>query len=329
MGNQEMVELMKETLEEGLSRLRDQKIKISELHREYFIGTSSFATEQWRVLLKDGEWLDVFFKDLNPLHQHEIARKIRNLELDRSRRELEMYRNVLSRLELGTPQLYAFRWEPDRGLMWLMLEYVGSERFTWVGDFQLYLAAARWAAQFHAAVLNIPASDVDFLDHHDQAHYRYCGERLEHNLSKFDAQQQKVIRQALDYYYGIIDNLSSLPRCIIHGEFFGANIVVRSDSDTQISVIDWETAAIAPGYVDLVSISAGNWASEQRQAMLRAYFEQYEEETGMPMDWNSFCQDVSQVALYRALWWLGWWADHDSAHIDRWIQELKREMVSR
>jgi hypothetical protein len=60
--------------------------------------------------------------------------------------------------------------------------------------------------------------------------------------------------------------------------------------------------------------------------MLRAYFEQYEAETGMSMDWDSFCQDVSKVALYRALWWLNWWADHDSAHIDRWIQELEREM---
>jgi aminoglycoside phosphotransferase (APT) family kinase protein len=206
------------------------------------------------------------------------------------------------------------------------LEYVGSERFTWVGDFQLYLAAARWAARFHAAVRDFPASSVDFLIQHDQTHYRHCGEHLEQNLSKFDTQQQQVIRQALDYYKSIIDHLTNLPRCIIHGEFFGANIVVRTDSDGQISVIDWETAAIASGYVDLVSISAGNWTPEQRQEMLRAYFEQYEAETGMSMDWASFCQDVSKVALYRALWWLNWWADHDSAHIDRWIQELEREM---
>jgi thiamine kinase-like enzyme len=87
-------------------------------------------------------------------------------------------------------------------------------------------------------------------------------------------------------------------------------------------VIDWETAAIGPGYIDLVSISAGQWTPEQRQAMWRAYFEQYQAETGLPMDWEHFCQEVGQVALYRALWWLGWWSNGDANQITHWMQEL-------
>jgi len=105
--------------------------------------------------------------------------------------------------------------------------------------------------------------------------------------------------------------------------------VVRPGPDEQLSVVDWETAAIGPRYVDLVSISAGEWTPEQKQTMWRVYFEQYQAETGLPIDWKTFCKDVGQVALYRALWWLGWWADHDSAHIDRWMQELDQVMPDR
>ena len=328
MDKQNVIGLMTETLEAGLSGLRGQPIKIRELHREHFSRSTSFSTERWRVLLNDGEWLGVFFKDLNPLHQLDVARIIRKLELDRSRRELWIYQHILSRLQLGTPQLYAFRWEPQRGLIWLLLEHAG-EPFVWVGDFQHYLAAARWAARFHAAVRDIPAAQTNFLIHHDQTHYHHCGERLEQNLSKFDAQQRQVIHQALDCYNGIIDHLNNLPRCLIHGEFFSENIVVRPRPHEQISVIDWETAALGPSYVDLVSISAGQWTPEQRQAMWRAYFEQYQAETGLTMNWDSFCQDVGYVALYRALWWLGWWANHDSAHIARWMQELDQMMPNR
>ena len=104
--------------------------------------------------------------------------------------------------------------------------------------------------------------------------------------------------------------------------------MIRSaNSEEPIAVIDWETAAIGPGYIDLVSISAGEWAPEQKEAMWRAYFEQYQVETGQPMDWASFRQDVGRVALYRALWWLGWWANHDSNHVARWMQELGQAIL--
>ena len=87
MDKYEMTRLMKETLEDGLSRLRGHAIKILEIQREPFSGSSSFSTERLRVLVNGDEWLEVFFKDLNPMHQLDDARIIRKPELDRSRRE--------------------------------------------------------------------------------------------------------------------------------------------------------------------------------------------------------------------------------------------------
>ena len=58
--------LMAKSLEEGLSNIHGKRKVVKQLIREPFSGSSSFATEKIRVLLDDGEWLDIFFKDLNP-----------------------------------------------------------------------------------------------------------------------------------------------------------------------------------------------------------------------------------------------------------------------
>ena len=331
MDNDELTCMMIETLAAGLSELRGQSVIIREIHREPFFDSSSFSTERLRVLVNDDEWLEVFFKDLNPLHQLDVAQSLRRQpELDRSYRELQMYRNILPQLRLGTPQLYAFRWEPQHGSFWLFLEHVGPERLSLSGDFQLWVEAARWAARFHAAVRELLVTEADFLIHFDQDLYRCCAERLEQNFSKFNVEQQRVVRQALDDYEGILDHLVALPRHLIHGEFFGENVLIRAANlEEPIAVIDWETAAIGPGYVDLVSISAGQWTAEQKQAMWQAYFDEYHAETGLQMSWAEFCQDLGYVALDRALWWLGWWSNEDATHIDRWMQELSRVMTDR
>jgi thiamine kinase-like enzyme len=314
---------MIETLAAGLSELRGQPVTIRQMQREPFVDSSSFSTECLLVLVNDGEWLEVFFKDLNPRHQLADAQSLRHKpELDRSYRELRMYRDVLSRLQLGTPELYAWRWEPQHDSFWLFLEHIDSDRLTRSG-FERWVEAARWAARFHAAVRELPLTEADFLIHLDRDHYRHCANRLEQNFSNFNPEQQPIIRQALNDYDGILEQLVALPRHLIHGEFFGQNVMIRQANPAEpIAVIDWETAAIGPGYIDLVSISAGQWTPEQRQAMWRAYFEQYQAETGLPMDWEHFCQEVGQVALYRALWWLGWWSNGDANQITHWMQEL-------
>ena len=44
--------------------------------------------------------------------------------------------------------------------------------------------------------------------------------------------------------------------------------------------------------------------------MRRAYFEQYQRETGQVLNWEDFCGDLHGVAIYQTLEWLVWWAPH-------------------
>ena len=113
--DERIAHLMAETLEEGLSRLRGRPVRIRQMRREFLRSSSSFRTERLHVVLDGGDPLRVFFKDLNPEHQLEKARTVREFDLASSRRELQMYQSILSPPRFGTLHLYASRWD-DRGL---------------------------------------------------------------------------------------------------------------------------------------------------------------------------------------------------------------------
>src|SRR5262249_4817035 len=134
MDEQQTTRLMSETLREGLSRLRGRPVTVRAVERQYCPRSSSFWAERLRVLLDGGTYLPVFFKDLNPRHQINNARMLRSGGLEPSRRELLMYQQVLSRQNLGTPELYAWRWDPGGGVFWLFLEDAGGSRLAWNPD---------------------------------------------------------------------------------------------------------------------------------------------------------------------------------------------------
>jgi aminoglycoside/choline kinase family phosphotransferase len=321
-----MTPVMTETLQEGLRRLYHRPVLVREIRRDVSSESSSFWTERLGVQLDGGEWLPVFFKDLNPRHLVNAAPALRAREVPPSRRELQMYQQILSRERFGTPELYAFRWDPPAGIYWLFLENVGDYRLSWIKEFEYWVAGVEWAARFHAALRRLPAEQTDFLPRYDEAHYRHCAEQIQSKLPGLAEADRRVIGRALGHYLGVIDRYTALPQGVIHGEFGAKNLVVRTgDPDHKLGVVDWETAAIGPIYLDLASLSA-RWSAQERQAMWRAYFDRYQADTGLRLDWEVFCTDLGLLSLYQALRWLGWWPGRNfSRHFGRWVEEL--EMV--
>ena len=325
-GRTSAARMMVDTLEPALSQVWGRKVRIRKVEREICVHTSSFQAEHLRVLLKSGETFPVFFKDMNPEHQIAPARKVRKVDLGPSYHELRVYRTILSRLCLGTPQLYAVRWEPDRATYWLFLEDVGTSRLRDCRNHTRWVPAARWAASFHAATRNLPPSQTRFLPAYDYQRYHQCAERVRSILPGLQRQDRKLIEPALEYYTSRVECFAALSKCIIHGQFFGKNIMLRGRNALHpLAVINWETAALGPGGFDLVSITSGRWTEEQRHAMWRAYFEQYQAETGLSRSWEEFCNELKDLELYQALEWLGWWRNRSVSHnFGKWIKELRR-----
>ena len=310
-------------LEAGF-RSRGHSIRVRRLDRESLTGSSSFATERLRVELDDGRCLDVFLKDLDPSHQLAEAQLIREPGLEPSRREHWMYTEILSGGGYGTPELYASRWDEPAGHMWLFLEYVGSRRLSRLGDFELWLEAARWAARFHSATRHSEHLSSPLLRRFDRARYSASRERLEANIGRFSREDQPVLEAALAALEEAIDHVCSLPQCLVHGEFFGKNVTIRADRAVDsVAVVDWETAASGPGGVDLASISAGRWSPDQRLAMRRAYYDERQRSETSGHNWEQFNREIEDLALCQTILWLAYWSRGDRVHIDRWMRELR------
>ncbi len=316
---------MAATLEAGLSGARGRAIRVRTMEREFLASSSSFRTERLRVTLEGGKALRVFFKDLNPHNQMEKARTVRAPDLEPSLRELRMYQSVLSPERFGTLHLYSHRWEPERGLYWIFLEDGGRIVLHNFLDMPRWTAAARWAARFHAATRDLPEAKTTFLPRYDERHYRRCADRVRAILPNLDGEERQLVEHGLACYARRIPQLAGLSRSVLHGQFFGKNVLLRrARGGHKIIVIDWETAALGPGTFDLVSLTSGKWTAEQRHAMRAAYFEQYQAETGQRLDWEGFCLELAAVALYQSLEWLGWWGHHRrlSRHFANFLREL-------
>lgn len=319
--------LITQSLSEGLSSFYGLRKNVRELYREPFKGSSSFSTERVQAVLEDGQQVNIFFKDLNPKNLLEEARQIREAGLERSRRELFMYRKILAPLRMGTPRLYGYRWEPRQEIYWIFLEDAGPKRLSRLGDFSLWTRAAAWIARLHAIDNGKLSVLRDVLPRYDAEHFDMCALRIEEGSSKFDPEQQKTVFAALDRYHDMKKYFYSLPNCLIHGEYFGKNVMIRpGDPQNTIAVIDWETSAFGPRCVDLASITAGRWTPQQRKVMCEAYAREYEKETGKKIQMEDLSFELANVALYRAMWWLGYWSRGDDAHINRWMKELETVM---
>ena len=320
--------LIVETLETTFSRLRGKPVRILRLDRQPCEHSTTFHGEHLSAWLAEDGAIKVFFKDFNPAHQIEPARKVRQADLPPSRQELKVYQSILAKLNLGTPDFYAVRWEPEQGLFWLFMEDAGNSRLRDSRNLARWVSATQWAARFHEATRQLPEDRVSFLPRLTRDRYVQCSERVRKILPDLAPRDREIVELALDRFDGRIENLECLPQSVIHGQFFGRNIMLRhGDQEKLIAVIDWETAAVGPSVYDLVSLTAGKWTDEQRRTLRRAYFDEYQAYAKLQLDWESFYSSLHDVELYQALEWLGWWRNRSfSPYFGKWMKELERVM---
>lgn len=324
--------LMGETLAQGLTRLRGRPVEVRALSRTPLASSSSFRTERLSVRLDDGRRLRVFFKDLDPQHQTEKARALRRVELEPSRRELEMYRTVLSPQRFDTLHLYAYRWEPDLSQYWLFLEDGGRALLRNTRNPDAWLAAARWAGRFHALTGELVDGPASFLPRLDAVHYERCERAVQDMLPQLAGAERDLVAGGLDWFRECVPELLAMPPAVVHGQFFGQNIVLRGTGPTRkVAVVDWETAALGPGLIDLASLTAGRWTPAERQAMVEAYREAYQRHDGAAVEPDAFRRQLNVVALYLSLEWLGWWGRHRGLSRDfaKFLLDLERLVAER
>jgi len=209
-----------------------------------------------------------------------------------SRREPGVYRNLLGPLSIG-PRCFA------SGRDWVVLERVNGVELWQVGELSTWQAVARWLAGMHARLTGADCGTDELpLLEYDEALMSAWQDR---------AASVGVPSSVLAAYERAASRLSTLPRSVIHGEFYASNVLVRASTTDREFVdvwpVDWELAGRGPAVLDLAALTAGAWSTTARTAMARAYFEAT---CPAPAPWETWCADLDAARLHQCVQWLAW-----------------------
>lgn len=234
---------------------------------------TSFRLEEIEVELDDGARLELLRKDVCRDALGAAVRGVKPAFVHDPSREAEVYA-LLSECGLGTPTCYA------AGPGFVLIERVHGVELFQVGELDVWRRTARWLRRLHERFAAQPP-EASRLLRHDAAYYRLWAERARGRGGE--------IARIVDRYEPVVARLLSLPRTLIHGEFYPSNVLIAGD---RIAPVDWETAAVGPGLIDLAALVTG-WEGDERSAIATAYG---------TVDESA----LAACRLHLALQWLGW-----------------------
>ena len=261
------------------------------------------------AMTSDCREYSLVLKHLGPRHATAQVRRVKPPFVVDARREIEVYRRLLAPSGIGAP-LVGSKIDPATDSYWLLLEYIPGCRLFEVGEPTAWTAAARWLGAFHARVaaldteaLRQPARLIDC----DREWYRVWIDRALRFFAAGGPSCSRHDGQALGWlaarYDRVIDRLLALPSTFIHGEFYPSNVIMTAAPEgVRPCPIDWETAAVGPGVLDLAALMAGEWSDQDRRLMAAAYIAG----SGVPTRFEDLCEAVQYAHIHVAVQWLGW-----------------------
>ena len=211
--------------------------------------------------------------------------------------EAKVYRDVLQPLRTSTPTFYGLYRDQNGGVPWLIIEYLKGVQSSHSHDPNATVRAAEWIGAFHAA--NEPRlreAGVKFLRRYDAPYYLGWARRTD-RLFAYVRDRVPWLSPMCREFRALVPRLLAAPKTVIHGEYFGLNIIYRNGI---CGTTDWQSAAIAPGEIDLASVTH-SWPPEIVRKSERAYIRSRWPE-GAPDDF----EDILEAArVYMNLRWLG------------------------
>lgn len=244
--------------------------------------------------------------------------------------EAKVYQHLLRWLPGFRPRFLGALTGNGTGDTWLMLEFVyGATR---VFDLHFHQSteqaraltkSAGWIGQFHAAcAARVQDPALAFLKRYDAAYYRGWARRLAEFSRPLQGRFPWLARLRLwgDAWFA---PLLTAPPTVIHGEFYSKTILVRKEG---LFPVDWESAAVAPGEIDLAALTEGkHW----RGPIARRWEEAYQRARwpeGVPA---GFARALDAARIYLHFRWLGERPDWTVREKTLWRYEHLRAVAER
>ena len=292
-------------LEKALSR----PCRVVSVSRRPSEHATLFPAEQVMVTLADGERITLFVK-------HAGDEQADHPDKQRRDRETLVYERLLEAdPALPAPSYYASHLHPSTGRRSLHLE--------WLDDWNLryhalehWFTAARRLADLHAHFARDPVRlcACDFLLRLDGPYFTAWAERAATALRPACPDLHARLVTLVNAYGAVARCLASQPPTLVHNDLAPKNVVaVRGLSAAAIFFIDWETAGIGCGLLDLVHLKYG-LGHEADAAMVEAYRAQAG--SLLPAGEREFARLLAACELHKTLYRL--------AHAPQWALPVQR-----
>ena len=274
---------------------------VDTVHRQPNVYQSTFPSEIATCLFDDGVERRLFIKGYVP-GIHDGSGYWRGGPY-----EARVYDDVLARLGSGTPHLFGSWSDPTTGHTFLALEHVAGLRLDRSPPEQL-VDAARWLAALHRDGLPIAATHPS-IRRYDATFFRGWSARARASLRDLrpDARWMDALVQRFDDE--LVPRLLTSAPAFIHGELYPENVIIDGG---RICVVDWQSAAIGPGVIDLASLTEGQWPPRLAREAVEAYVRARAFEDDQDID-----AALEAARLYWAMRWLG--GEPGRAAVDRHI----------
>lgn len=216
-------------------------------------------------------------------------------------REARTYRHILGGAETGSPELWG-AWATRDGGAALLVERIAGVTLTEARSLDAWSAAAGWAAGLHDRVTargrrNARRAGLIVAD---ARRHRLWMERARSFSDAPDVERLAGAHRA------VVAGIGRLPRAFVHGELYPANVMIEDREGTPVvRPVDWETAGLGPGLMDLAALTGGEWEDpDARTAVALAYRDASSAWSGVAD--RAFLRALDLCAVQVAIGWLGW-----------------------
>jgi aminoglycoside phosphotransferase (APT) family kinase protein len=253
---------------------------------------STFPSEIVRCRVDDGSELQLFCK-YAARHSHNAYGHRGGVAY-----EAAVYRYLLQPSQVSTPTFYGAYTDASTGDTSLILEHLdNSVRVSRTPEPAPMDLAAHWIGQFHRVseerLSHVP---MPFLIRYDAEYYMGWARRTS-LFTGYWHQRFPWLRTLYERFEELVALLLTAPPVLIHGEYYPQNILIRNGI---VHPVDWESAAIAAGEIDLAAVTE-NWPADvARQCEVEYQRARWPE--GSPAD---FEQRLCAARLYLSFRWLG------------------------
>jgi len=269
------------------------RVKVRVLDRKPNREASTFPTEIVTCTVDaNGRTLRLFVKygtkEFNSVHGHRG-----NISY-----EAKVYRETLQPLRISTPTFYGVHIDKTTRAPWLMIEFLEGTRGHWSQNPDALILSARWIGKFHA--LNedrLSSPGLKFLRKYDRKYYLGWARRASRLLSNSRTSFPWLSTLCDRFEMLLPDLLEKATLTVIHGEYYSNKTLYH---DGMCSPVDWQSAAVAAGEIDLASMT-----QSRRSLMVRKCEREYSRSRwpgGAPEDFERI---LEAARVYMNLRWLG------------------------